>query len=184
LWIDHFDPVSTHIAESDTIEKFDYALLHFYRSSSAGMLVSYDLHLGDSVICRVKNNWKESIKINSPGESVLWAQTEAKSQLPLVIRNGKEYYIRCGISIGFVVGNPTLELMDNQSGFLEYQSINSNKREHYDDRVVLNSGYEIPCRIVGQDDENVYFIVLKKDREIRTSIERKSIKEINIGAIQ
>jgi len=67
-------------APIDSLIDADYALMHIYRAGGYGALISFDLHLGDTVICRVKNNWKETIKIDKDGLNTLWASTEAKKE--------------------------------------------------------------------------------------------------------
>jgi hypothetical protein len=106
-----------------TLIDADYALLHVYRQSGTGALVGFDLHLGDTVICHVSNKWKETIKITKDGLNTLWARTETKTELPINIQLGKEYYIRCSVSMGAFVGRPKLEIIDNQIGKLEFQAI-------------------------------------------------------------
>lgn len=59
----------------------------------------------------------------------------------------------------------------------------SDAKQELKDLLLLNSGDEIQCKIAGEDGKNVYFIVLKNKREIRTSLNKKSIKEIKRGAI-
>ena len=123
LNIESFDGLSTVEKIDSTLLNADYALLHIYRNSGVGALVNYDLYLGDSVICRVNNKWKKTIKINKDGLNTLWARTEAKRELPINIKFGNEYYIRCSVSMGAFVGRPKLELVDNQTGRVEFQSI-------------------------------------------------------------
>jgi hypothetical protein len=106
----------------------DYALLHIYRHSGVGALMGFDLHLGDSVICRVKNKWKETVKIDKDGLHTLWARTESKTEIPIDIRFGNEYYIRCSVAMGVLVGRPKLELVDNKTGELEFRSISEKKK--------------------------------------------------------
>lgn len=105
----------------------DYALLHFYRFSGTGALVGYDINLGDSVICRAKSNWKKTVKIKRDGLNTIWARTEAKAELPINIKFGKEYFIRCSIGMGFFVGHPKLEIVDNSTGKSEFESITEKK---------------------------------------------------------
>ncbi|MDR3140485.1 MAG: hypothetical protein LBU37_01965 [Tannerellaceae bacterium] len=120
--------VSTAIADSSLISA-DYALLHIYRhSSGAGAMVGFDLHLGDSIICRVNNKWKETVKIDKDGLNTLWARTESKAEIPIDIRFGNEYYIRCSVTVGAFVGRPKLELVDNKTGKLDFQSIPEKKK--------------------------------------------------------
>ena len=103
---------------------YNYALLHIYRKGRiGGSAINYDLHMDNQVICRVKNKWYESIKIDKEGEITLWAKTEARNELPIIVEFGKEYYIRCGLDFGVVVGRPYLELVDEEIGMSEIESI-------------------------------------------------------------
>ena len=106
----------------------DYAILNVYRYSGPGALISYDLHLGDSVICRVKNNFKTTIHIKKDGLNTLWARTESKSEIPINIKYGKTYYLRCGLSVGFFVGHPQLELIDWKAGKSEFESFKAKNK--------------------------------------------------------
>jgi len=108
--------------EEEVLLDVDYAILNVYRYSGAGALVSYDLYLGDSVICRVKNNFKTTIHIKKDGLNSLWARTEAKSEVPIDVKMGKTYYLRCGITMGAFVGHPKLELIDSKTGKSEFES--------------------------------------------------------------
>ncbi len=102
-----------------------YAKLYVYRPSASGFIVGYDLFIGDSLLCRVKSNSKQEIKITQEGLNSLWAKTETKSEIPIEIEYGREYYLRCSIGIGVMVGRPKLQLIDNESGSIEYNSLNS-----------------------------------------------------------
>jgi hypothetical protein len=126
LRVDNWDNYADVIIDSALIDA-DYASLHVYRHSGGGVLINYDLHLGDTVICRVNNKWKETIKIHKDGLNTLWARTEAKAELPINIKFGNEYYIRCSLTTGFFVGHPKLELIDNTIGKMEFQSIPEKK---------------------------------------------------------
>lgn len=117
-----------NVQPQDTLMDWDYALLHFYRFSGVGAAIGYDIHLGDSVICRAKNKWNETIKVYVEGDQTLWAKTEARAELPLHIEKGREYYIRCGITMGVVVGHPSLTLMDKQVGKTECDALKKRKK--------------------------------------------------------
>lgn len=108
--------------EEEVLLDVDYAILNVYRYRGAGALISYDLYLGDSVICRVKNNFKTTIHIKKDGLNSLWAKTEAKSEVPIDVVMGKTYYLRCGITMGAFVGHPKLELIDSKIGKSEFES--------------------------------------------------------------
>jgi len=102
----------------------DCALIHIYRKSSmAGAAVSYDLYLDDDKIFRVKNKSKTTIKITKEGMITLLAKTETTTKLPIEIKLGNEYYIRCGIKMGALVGRPKIEVVDNQTGKAEFKKI-------------------------------------------------------------
>lgn len=167
---------------SDTLSnnKAEYALLRVYRKGSFGFLISYDLHLGDTVICNVQSNWRKTIRIRKDGINNLWARTEAKEEIPIKITFGNEYYIRCGVGMGMFVGRPTLELVNNDIGKLEYASVKFDGLE-LPDLLLLNDGREIECKVHGQDSNIVKFSILKKDTEIRTQINKTDVKEIILG---
>ena len=114
--------------EEEILQDVDYAILNVYRYSGSGTLVSYDLYLGDSVICRVKNNYKTTLYIKKDGLNTLWARTEAKSEVPIDIKIGKTYYLRCGITMGAFVGRPKLELVDGKIGKSEFESFNAKNK--------------------------------------------------------
>jgi hypothetical protein len=105
----------------------DYAIINVYRPNGQGALVSYDLYLGNSIICRVKNNYCESIKIYNNGLNSLWAKTEAKSEIPINVEFGKTYYVRCSVSMGAFVGHPKLEMIENKTGKAEFDVVQQKK---------------------------------------------------------
>jgi hypothetical protein len=123
LRVPDFNDVPQGAQPDSSLINADYALLHVYRHSGMGSMVSFDLHLGDSVICRVSNKSKRTIKIKKDGLNTLWARTEAREEIPINIRFGREYYVRCSISMGAIVGHPKIELVDGQTGKAEFQSI-------------------------------------------------------------
>jgi hypothetical protein len=127
LLIENTEELWAAIKKADEAADWDYALLHFFRFSGAGQLVGYDIHLGNVVICRARNNWKTTVEIRIFGRNTLWASTEAKTEIPINIEPGREYYIRCGLGYGIMVGRPTLQLVDKNTGKAEFASIKSRK---------------------------------------------------------
>lgn len=100
------------------------ALIHIYRPGSMmGMAISYNLHLDDEVVFRVKNKSKMTVRVTGEGLKMLWAKTETREELPVDIELGKEYYVRCGIGMGAFVGRPKLEIVDAQVGKSEFGKI-------------------------------------------------------------
>ncbi|MDR1091003.1 MAG: DUF2846 domain-containing protein [Prevotella sp.] len=107
----------------------DCALLHIYRKSSlAGAAISYDLYLDNDKIFRATNKSKTTIKITKEGMNTLSAKTETKTEIPINIQFGNEYYIRCGMKMGALVGRPKIEVMDSHTGKAEFEKIPLKKK--------------------------------------------------------
>ena len=177
LKIDNLENFEANQVVDSTLLNADFALLHIYRSGGTGSLVSYDLHLGDSVICNVQNKWKKTFKIKKDGLNTIWAKTESKVEIPINIKFGQEYYLRCSVSMGAIVGRPKLEIVDNQVGKAEYQSTikkESLKRDH----IVMNDNREVECIINSEDAENVYITMFVNKNKIKTQISKSQIKTI------
>lgn len=177
LRVENFDAAPATSTIDTALANAGYALLHVYRPSGAGSLVSYDLHLGDTVICRVSNRWRKTIWVRKDGMNTLWARTETKENLPINITIGKEYYIRCGIQMGAFVGRPKLEAVDSQLGKLEYQTVRLREADKRD-VLILKNGQEVECRITGEDGEFVYITYLKDGEEIATQASKSQIRSI------
>lgn len=109
-------------SEMEVDSLIDHAVLYVYRTGGPGALVSYNLSMGDSVICRVTNKFRQKIEIRNEGTYELWAKTESKASVPIEFKKGRTYYLRCGIGMGVLVGRPTLDLVDRRSGQAEYMS--------------------------------------------------------------
>jgi hypothetical protein len=129
LKVEHFDNLPVNAPVDSTLINADYAVMHFYRHSGVGAIINYDLHLGDTILCRGRNKWKKTIKIKKDGLNTIWAKTESKAELPINIKMGHEYYIRCSVTMGMFVGHPKLELVDSQTGRLEFESIKPSKED-------------------------------------------------------
>jgi len=125
LFLNNVGELATSVNNEDVVADWDYALLHVYRFGGQGALISYDVYLGNELICRAKNKWKTTIQIRSFGRNTIWASTESKTEVPVNFEPGREYFIRCGIKMGAVVGRPTLQLVDNKTGKVEFASIKS-----------------------------------------------------------
>ena len=177
LKVENLENIPLNTPSDSTLVNADYALLHVYRSSASGSLVNYDLHLGDSIICNVQNKWKKTFKIKKDGLNTIWAKTESKVEIPINIKFGEEYYLRCDVSIGAFVGRPKLVIVDNQIGKAEYQSTiikESLRRDH----IIMNDNREIDCIINSEDSENVYITMFVKKNKIKTQISKSQIKSI------
>ena len=109
--------------------KGDYALLHIYRLRGLGSLLNYNVYLNDTIISRVKNNFKTTVRLEQSGEYLIYAKTEKKIEVPINVEFGRHYYLRCGVKMGAFVGHPKLELVDWRSGKVEFESFKAKKNE-------------------------------------------------------
>ncbi len=75
---------------------------------------------------RAINNSGIEIKVTQKGLNTIWAKTEAKTELPIDVEFGREYYLRCTVGMGLMVGRPKLELVNNRTGKAEFNFIKSN----------------------------------------------------------
>jgi hypothetical protein len=107
----------------------DYALVNVYRTGGQGALVNFDLHLGDSVICRVKSNSAQSVKVYQEGLNTLWAKTESKTEIPVNIEFGRVYYVECAIRMGIMVGRPSIRIVDTNVGKPIFTGIQEKKNK-------------------------------------------------------
>ncbi|HOS16888.1 MAG TPA: hypothetical protein PKX15_07770 [Bacteroidales bacterium] len=176
--VNNFDSIPNTMVKDSSLLNADYALLNVYRQSAMGVLVSYELYLGDTFLCRVSNKTKKSIRIRKEGSYVLWAKTETKEELPINLKFGNNYYIRCGVSMGVFMGRPELNLIDNSIGKTEFQSIKLKKID-LEDLIVTINGQMIDCIIDSEDDEYVYFTVLKDNQDVSSQMKKSEIKRID-----
>ena len=118
------DPEPIAVKSEEYMLGNDCALLHIYRNRDfKGSMISYDVRLDNEVVHYAKNNSKTTVKITKEGRSILFARTESKVEIPIDIQFGHEYYIRCGIRFGVFVGRPKLEIVDKQTGKMEFDII-------------------------------------------------------------
>lgn len=102
---------------------WNYAKLYVYRPSAYAPLVSYRLYLDDAAVCMLGPASFKEIKVYKEGRVELWAKTETTERLPLDLEFGKEYYIRCSVTLGALIGRPDIDLIHNSIGRYEYRSL-------------------------------------------------------------
>lgn len=93
----------------------NHAIFNIYSDPNAADL-NYELHLGDSVICRIKGNIKTTIFIKKVGLNTLWAKIDERSEIQIDIKSGQTYYLRCGILNRDLGKQPIIEIVDSQIG--------------------------------------------------------------------
>jgi hypothetical protein len=119
----------------------------------------------------------KTVKVNKDGLNSIWAKTEAKEEIPINIKFGQEYYIRCGITMGAFVGQPKIELVDNRSGEIEFNSINRTWAADRD-LLIMKDGREVECIINGEDENYVYITLFKEEKEVETMVNKEQISQI------
>jgi hypothetical protein len=106
-------------------EDSDYALIHFYRPSSAlGSMLGYKIKdAKDSIVGRLRNGEKFVYKTKIFGVQNFYGTLETKEELKINIEKGKEYFVRCAVTMGVALGRPEIELIENYVGMIEYDEI-------------------------------------------------------------
>lgn len=104
----------------------DHGVIYLYRNAEdMGTMVNYDVHIGDSSVYRSTVNSCAEVEIKEEGNYELWATTEAKEVLSLIVTKGGDYYVRSGVSMGALIGHPELELVSPEQGRIEYWDVKS-----------------------------------------------------------
>ena len=111
------------VASMDTAH---YATLYIYRLKNfVGSMVGYNIHVNDSVVCRIKNNTKFMVKLYKEGPTEIWAETEQKRKVKVDVKFGQEYFLKCGLSMGVFVGRPEIMLVYPEQGRLDYDNLDA-----------------------------------------------------------
>ena len=129
LYCNNLTYLTTRLAiveDSITKSKFpdnpNYALLYVYRPEIPdGYYREYNIHLNDSIICRIKNNTLYQIKLYKKGVNALWAETEARDSVLIDVKFGEEYFLKCTLKMGVIIGRPDMELIPKEQGRYEYE---------------------------------------------------------------
>jgi hypothetical protein len=95
--------------------KNNYAILNIYCESDT-LNVDYDLHLNDSIICKINKNIKKSIAIRKEGLNTLWAEIDKRAEIQINIEFGQTYYLKCDLLFGDVGKQPLIILVDTKEG--------------------------------------------------------------------
>lgn len=122
--VQKYERIITKQNKSTLPEDAPYAMIYFYRPSGQGALIGYKIRYNDdTVIGRTRNNEKFSYKITDFGEHVFWTKTENKASVLIDIKEGEEYYVRCGMKMGAFVGVPEMAVIENRIGRKEYLKV-------------------------------------------------------------
>lgn len=98
-----------------------YAILYVYRPRrGTGSAIQFNLHVDDSVVCRVRNGGMYVVKMRNKGDTRLWARTESRKEVNLFVKPGKAYFLKCYVKYGVFVGEPEFDLVDPIQGYQEF----------------------------------------------------------------
>lgn len=100
----------------------DYAIVYLYREAQ-GSLAFFDVFLGDWRVYRCIDNSKAEVKVYEPGDYEITTKFKSYGKRKLNIELGKEYYVRCKASPGFLMAKPFFEQVSPQYGEQEYANI-------------------------------------------------------------
>ncbi|WP_430400310.1 hypothetical protein [Flavobacterium sp.] len=103
----------------------DFALLHFYRPTSAlGAFLGFKIKdKNDSIVGRLRNGEKFILKTKKFGKQSFYGELETKEELEINIEKGKEYFIRCSVKRGVMIGRPEIYLIENSIGINEFENV-------------------------------------------------------------
>jgi hypothetical protein len=106
-------------------DESDYALIHFYRPNlGAGALLGYKIKdVNDSIVGRLRNGEKFIYKTKKLGSQSFFGSLETKEEVKINIEKGKEYFVRCSVNMGIVLGRPEINLIENYIGMKEYDEM-------------------------------------------------------------
>ncbi len=103
----------------------DYAIVHFYRPRLFfGSALGYKLKdSSDSTIGRLRNGEKFIYKTDKFGEQSFYGSLETKEEIKINIEKGREYFVRCGVKMGVIIGRPEINLIENYIGINEFEKV-------------------------------------------------------------
>jgi hypothetical protein len=106
-------------------EDADYALIHFYRPNAGlGAFLGYKIKDGsDAVVGRLRNGEKFIYKTQKCGMQTFYGVLETKEEVVINIEKGKEYFVRCSINMGVVLGRPEINTIENYIGMNEFKEM-------------------------------------------------------------
>lgn len=104
----------------------EYATVYFYRSASLkGGAINYNIY-DDTVLIGKMTPGQVLMYYAKPGDRQFIAKMESKSTALMTVEAGKSYFVECSVSIGVVVGNPTMRQVTSQRGVPAVAKINPN----------------------------------------------------------
>lgn len=108
----------------------DYAIVHFYRPTGGpGHLLGYKVKdENNGNIGRMRTGETFSHKTTAYGDRVFKGSLETTEEVTLTLERGYEYYVKCSVGFGIMMGRPIIKQMRIDIGEEEY-NILSNKQK-------------------------------------------------------
>ena len=100
-------------------DSIPYATLYFYRSFipwAVAPLKKVPVYINDSLIYKLKANTIMGIKVFKEGKFVIAIDDKGKTEIPVIVKFGKEYFFKCEVKMGLWFGKPTIETISPAEG--------------------------------------------------------------------
>lgn len=113
-----------HSEIKDTIPALNPALgrIYFYRSSVLGAAIQPNFQLNGEVVGAMVPQGFFYVD-RHPGSHLVSAKTESTATLQLVLGASQTRYVRGHLNIGFLVGRPAIQLIEERIALQEIQSL-------------------------------------------------------------
>lgn len=101
----------------------DYAIVHFYRPTGGpGHLLGYKVKDEKSQnIGRMRTGETFSYKTTAYGERIFKGSLETTEEVKLTLEKGHEYYVKCSVGFGIMLGRPIIKQMRVDIGKEEFK---------------------------------------------------------------
>ncbi len=92
------------------------ATVHFYRTGSIyGALIDYTIYHDSAVVGLMKPSSVFTCRVN-PGINKFTARTESKEFIFINAKAAEEYFVKCSLATGLIVGRPRFEIVKPEAG--------------------------------------------------------------------
>lgn len=98
-------------------------IVHFYRTNSLkGAIITYKLYHDSTLVGEVKPGTILHYSV-SPGVNKFTAKTETKEFIFINASLNNEYYVKCSLAFGLLVGRPKFQLVTKEQGMADIKKI-------------------------------------------------------------
>ena len=72
--------------------------------------------MNDTLIHKLKANTILGVKVYKEGKTFIAIDDDGKTEIPVKVNFGKEYFFKCEIKLGLMFGKPTIEAVSPAEG--------------------------------------------------------------------